>query len=271
VSAADVARAAQTAIRPDSALVVVVGDGTKIHDALAAIAPVLIVNAQGDPLTPADLSPTAAPVTLDPGRLAARRDSFAFMVQGREFGHLTEVVERTADGWTVTQVTVLGPVGTQTTTFTLSDRLEMRRVQQTGKLGGNDVGLDVTYADGRATGSARSPQPTGGVEAVTVNAEVPPGVIDDNAVGTLLSTLPWAPNARFTLPVFASGKGTMQPATLSVTGTEQVTVPAGTFQAFRVESVGGQSAVTYWVEQAAPHRLLKMQPGGTPLELVRVR
>ena len=59
--------------------------------------------------------------------------------------------------------------------------------------------------------------------------------------------------------------------TLSVAGTESVTVPAGTFQAYRVEVTGGPTPVTYWVEQAAPHRLLKLQPAGTPLEVVRVK
>ena len=59
VSAADVARVAQTAIRPDSALIVVVGDATRLYEKLQAIAPVRLVNAQGDPLTPADLAPAA--------------------------------------------------------------------------------------------------------------------------------------------------------------------------------------------------------------------
>ncbi|MHB1223736.1 MAG: M16 family metallopeptidase, partial [Gemmatimonadaceae bacterium] len=40
VTAADLQRAARAAISPDSALVVVVGDGTKLHDRLRAIAPV---------------------------------------------------------------------------------------------------------------------------------------------------------------------------------------------------------------------------------------
>ena len=39
----------------------------------------------------------------------------------------------------------------------------------------------------------------------------------------------------------------------------------------RVEATGGQVPVTYWVEQAAPHRVLKIAPVGVPLELVRAK
>jgi len=192
-------------------------------------------------------------------------------VQGRPLGSQTQTVERTADGFTVTQVAMLGPIGTQTTTLTLDERLGMRSVKQTGKMQGMDTRIDVAYANGRATGSAATPQPTGGVKEVQVNAEVPAGAIDDNLVATLLPTMPWAAGAKLTVPVFASGEGALRSYTFTVAGAESVTVPAGTAQAWRIESTGGQVPVTYWVEQAAPHRLLKLAPAGTPLELVRVK
>ena len=273
VTAADLQRAAQASIRPDSLLVVIVGDGAKLYDKLRAIAPVRIVNATGDTLTPADLAPKAtAAVALDASRLVAGRDSFAILLQGNAFGYQTQLVEKGAGGVTVTQTSVLGPVGTQTTVLTFGDRLEMKGIKQTGKLQGRDMSIDVAYAGGKATGTATTPQPpTGETKTITVSADVPAGVMDDNAVVTLLPTLAWAPNARFTLPVFASGKGELQQYVLAVAGTEAVTVPAGSFQAFRVDVTGGAAPVTYWVEQTAPHRVLKMAPVGAPLEIVRVR
>ncbi len=271
VTAADVARAAKAAVRPDSALVVVVGDGTKLYDRLAAIAPVRIVSPEGDALQPGDLTATASAVALDPRRLVAGRDSFAVMLQGNAFGHTVTDVARTADGWTITQTSVLGPIGSQETTLTLDERLGMRAVKQTGKLQGMDTRIDVAYANGRATGSAATPQPTGGVKEVAVDVEVPAGALDDNAIATLLPTMPWAAGAKFTIPVVSSGQGTLQPHTFTVAGAESVTVPAGTAEAWRIEVTGGQVPVTYWVEQAAPHRLLKIAPAGVPLEMVRVR
>ncbi|HEU4628493.1 MAG TPA: insulinase family protein [Gemmatimonadaceae bacterium] len=273
VTAADVAKVAQTAIRPDSALIVVVGDATKLYDQLQAIAPVRLVNAQGDPLTPADLTPKASSVTLDPRRLAVGSDSFVVMLQGKPFGYQTSVTARAPDGgYTVTETTVLGPVGTQHTTLTFTDRLAMRRVEQSGTMQGQAMKTDVAYANGKATGTAATPQPpTGQVQTVAVSADVPAGAIDDNAVVALLPTLPWTADAKLTLPVFAAGSNALQMQTFAVTGTEPVTVPLGTFPAYRVEVTGGQAPVTYWIEQAAPHRVLKIAPAGAPITVERAR
>lgn len=269
VSAQELQRAAQAAIRPDSALIVVVGDGTKLYDRLSAIAPVRLVSPTGEAMSPDDLVVKASSVALDPRRLQATRDSFVVMVQGNPFGFVRSVVARGADGgFTITETSEIGPIVQQTTTVTLSDRLAPLRVEQTGTVQGMATKVDVTYAGGKATGSAATPGPAG-IEQKTVDADVPAGVVDDNALSALLPTLPWAADAKFTLPVFASGQNTLHQVTLSVAGVESVTVPAGTFQAFRVEATGGSAPLTYHVEQAAPHRLLKIQPTGQPIEIVR--
>jgi len=58
--------------------------------------------------------------------------------------------------------------------------------------------------------------------------------------------------------------------TLAVTGTESVTVPAGTFEAYRVELTGGANAATLFITTAAPHHVVKIAPTGTPIEVVLV-
>ena len=65
VTTAEMHTAAKAAIRPDQALIVVVGDGAKIYDKLKAIGPVRIVAPDGTPLTPADLAPGAVALDLD--------------------------------------------------------------------------------------------------------------------------------------------------------------------------------------------------------------
>lgn len=272
VTAADVERAARAAIHPDSALIVVVGDGTKLYDRLTRIAPVRIVNAEGESLSPESLTAPVASVALDPGALAARVDSFAVMVQGQPFGFTRTRVERDSDGFTITETSQLGPVVSQTTTIGLDPRLAMRSVRQEGKVQGQDASVDVTYSGGRVTGSAATPRPPSGVvEKVTVDAEVPAGVVDDNAFAALVPAMPWSAGARFVVPVFASGQGELLSYTLTVAGAEPVTVPAGTVQAYRVEVTGAQQPLTLFVEEAAPHRLMKIAMVGTPVELVRVR
>jgi hypothetical protein len=87
----------------------------------------------------------------------------------------------------------------------------------------------------------------------------------------LLPLFPWRADARFTINVFASGKGKLEAREFRVMAEEAVTVPMGTFAAFRVSYSGGEAPGTYWIESAAPHRLLKFGPAGVPLEFVRVR
>ena len=268
----DVLKAAKVAIRPDSALIVVVGDGAKLYDDLKKIAPVRIVNAKGDALSPDDLVAKAAGVALDPRLIVPGVDSFTVLLQGRPFGFARTEIQRTPAGIVVTERQELGPVITQTTTTTLSDQLQMRKVEQVGKVQGQDTKIDVTYAGGRAKGTARAPKPpSGAIEETTIDAEVPAGVIDDNVLTVLVPAMPWTASSKFTVPVFASGQGQVQTYTLAVTGTESVTVPAGTFQAYRVEVSGGQAPLTLYVAADAPHRVLKVSPTGIPVEMVRVR
>ena len=268
----DVLKAAKVAIRPDSALIVVVGDGARLYDDLKQIAPVRIVNAQGDVLSPDDLVAKAAGVALDPRLIVPGVDSFAVLVQGRPFGYARTEIQRTPQGVVITERQEIGPIISQTTTTTLTDRLSMKRVEQTGQVQGQDTRIDLTYADGRVTGMARAPKPPdNAIEETTIDAKVPAGVIDDNALTVLVPAMPWTASSKFSVPVFASGLGELQTYTLTVAGTESVTVPAGTFQAYRVDVTGGQAPLTLYVSSDLPHRLLKVAPTGTPVELVRIR
>ena len=78
------------------------------------------------------------------------------------------------------------------------------------------------------------------------------GTIDDNAITTVIPSLAWSRNATFSLPVFASGEGVARTVTLKVTGTQSVTVPAGTFDTYLVEMTGAPLPVNLYVTTAAP-------------------
>ena len=59
--------------------------------------------------------------------------------------------------------TRLGPVMQQHTEVSFDAAATMQQVVQTGKVQGIDTRIEVTYAGGRAKGSAATPQPPGGV------------------------------------------------------------------------------------------------------------
>lgn len=270
VTPASAMAAAAAAMQPDRAVAIVVGDGTKLYDKLKAIAPVRIVTTDGAPLTPDDLVVKAAALDVATDRLAARSDSFTVFVQGNPFGYQRSTLENTAAGWKYSEDVQLGPVLQQHTEVTFGADLAPISVNQSGKAQGQDSRVTLAYADGRAKGSTLTPQP-GGPKAADVDAEVAKGTIDDNMMTPLLSAFRWAAGAKFAVLMFQSGKGAAVPIQLSVAGEESVTVPAGTFDAWKVEYTGGEQPVTFWIQKAAPYRLVKIGFTGQPVEIRLVR
>lgn len=261
--------AALDGIKRDAALIVVVGDGAKIYEKLKAIAPVKIVSVDGEPMTPNDFALKALDVNA--GALVARSDSFAVILQGNAVGSQVSKLEKVAGGWKYTESLVIAMAGIQQSTIlTFSDALEMQEVHQTGTQGGQASKIDVSYAGGRAKGSATTPSQTG-PKTVAVDAEMPKGAIDDNAIQPMVGAMKWSAGAKNPVAAFQSGKGTLAQLTLTVVGEEKVKVAAGEFDAWKVEMTGGEAPITLFVTKAAPYRVIKLAPAGMPIafELVK--
>jgi dipeptidyl aminopeptidase/acylaminoacyl peptidase len=108
------------------------------------------------------------------------------------------------------------------------------------------------------------------------------GVIGDGAALDLgLTTLPLAAGYQASFRTFNLMQGAVQPYTLTVTGTETVTVPAGTFETYVVETrpADGSPGATMWVRVDEPrvvvrsHTRLPAQMGGgtATSELVEIQ
>jgi len=271
VTAEQVQAVARATIRPRAAAIIVVGDGAKIYDRIKDIAPVSIVDPEGKPLTPEDLAPKAVRVDLDLAALAVRRDSFVVRFNGAEAGWMRGVLEKTPDGWRYIEDTRLGAFVVQTTTLELDATGAMKAVKQTGKVQGQDAAIDVSYAGGRAKGTASAPDPqTGQIKRITLDTAVAAGTLDDNSVQALVPAFRWAPGAKWTFNVLSAGQGEIKPWTLAVTGTEQVTVGTGQVEAYKAELSGPSAPLVLWVSTAKPHLLLKIAIAGQPLEFTRV-
>lgn len=267
VTPAQLVAGARSVFRPDAAVVVVVGDATKLYDKLQKIGPVRMVSVEGKPLTADDLVVKAVSLDLDMSKLVPRRDSFTILVQGNPLGFQSSALEKTSDGWRYDETFQLATIMQGRTELLFSDKLEMKSVKGDGKFQGQAMKTAVEYAGGRAKGSAMVPGPAG-IETKNVDTEVPAGVLDDNALQALVPALRWAQGAKWTLPVFSSSQGTVQQITLAVTGKESVTVPAGTFETYKVDVTGGQQPQVFYVATGAPHRLVKLTTVGAPIEAV---
>jgi zinc protease len=264
VTPAQAQAAAKALFREDAALIVVVGDGTKLYEKLSAIAPVKLVSAEGDPMKPEDLTVKTALVNWDLGKLVQRSDSFTILVQGKPFGYQTTKLERVDGGWKFSEDTRLATFIQQHTEVRFTDRIVMQSVAQSGKTQGQDTKIDVTYANGHAKGTANVPGPAG-IKMVNVDADVPAGALDDNLLQPMLAALRWAPGAKFSIPVFMSGKGTATTLSAVVGGEESVEVVAGKFDTWKVNVTGGDSPITIWVEKTSG-RVVKLALVGQPVE-----
>jgi hypothetical protein len=208
-----------------------------------------------------------SPGAINFAALTPRSDSFVVVVQGNALGFQRTTIERTEGGFRIVDDVQIGPIMTQRTEVELGLDGSLRSTRQTGQVRGQSTSIEITYHDGRAKGSATTPS-VAGPATVSIDTTVAAGAIDDNLITALLPSLDWTPDASFTLPVFLSGKGYEQSVTLTVKGTEKLTVPAGTFEVYRVDLSGGQAPVAMYITTDASHRLVKIAPRGAPLEFV---
>ena len=269
VTASQLQVAARAYMRPDQSLIVVVGDGAQVYEKLASIAPTRIVSAQGDAMQPSDLVERATTLPVDLTKLVERADSFTVLLQGNPAGYQTSTLLKTSAGFAVRTKLEIGGIMSQSSEATFGADLTPQALKSNGKMQGMDLTTNITYTSGRVKGSSMVPGP-GGLKTVTVDTTIAPGVMDDNMIGALVPGLRWTPNAKFTVNAFDASAGRVRPLTLQVTGTESVTVPAGTFQAYRVE-LSGQPPLAMFVTTTAPHRVVKMMPVGAPVEFVLVK
>ena len=217
--------------------------------------------------TSAGANTLAAQSPINFSALVTRTDSFIVMVQGNPLGFQRTTFERTKLGLRMIDDVQIGPIMTQHTEVELAPDGAMRSTKQTGQVRGQNTTIEIAYHDGRAKGSATTPS-MAGLVTTAIDTTVTPGAIDDNLLTAILPALEWSPTASITLPVFLSGKGYVQSLTLAVKATEKLTVPAGTFDVYRIELSGGQAPVAMFVTTDAAHRLVKIAPRGAPLEFV---
>lgn len=98
---------------------------------------------------------------------------------------------------------------------------------------------------------------------VTTNQRVniPSDARDERSLVMLVRTLPLAERYATRINTFLPVVPVLDRVTLSVTGREEVTVPAGSFDAWKVRLDTGASRTQLWVGVDAPHPLVKYVDG----------
>ena len=269
------ARAAAARLYRRGALsIVVVGDGAKLYDPLHGIAPLRMVDVDGKPLTPADLAPPTGPVALDPVQFADHTDSSLVVIQGNPAGFTVSEIRRPAPDSVVyaERSNLANGAFQQQTTLVLDPASGLvRQVDQVTTQQGQKAETHLTYAGGRVKGASAAPQPDGSVKRFEIDTALPPGAVDENAVPIIVPALSLAPGKTFAVTFFTPSENAIKVLTFKVGAPEAVTVPAGTFQGFRIDVTGSRVPFTMYVSTDAPRRLLKTEFVGQPfvVELIK--
>ena len=264
VTAEEVQRVAQQYIRPDQATIVVVGDATKVADTLEQVAPVALFDTEGQPLDPSALEVRAASETFDVSRLEPMTLTYQVMVQGNAVGTATTRLAREGDAWMGSTMLQLGPVSQQSE-VRFGDGFTPISATQSVSQAGMEMGSDLQFTDRKVTGTANLPPQMGGEK--TFDVETVQGTIFEGMDQFALAVADLEAGKTITLPVFSIQSGGVVNQTFEVTGTESVTVLAGSFETYRVEFAGGPQSGTLYVRQDAPHIVVRQELADQPVVL----
>lgn len=263
VTAEDVQRVARQYVHPDRATIVVVGDATQVLQPLEALGPVALYDVEGKPLDRTALQVRASTDRFDGSRLQPSTLTYAIVVQGNSVGTATTTLARDGAAWVSTQTVQAGPSNTRMETR-FTDDLTPVSGKSTTTAGAMTIESDLRMENGRVKGTAKLPAQMGGDK--TFDTEVVAGTRLPGMDAAILAVADLAPGKTITVPVFSPQTGAASPVSFKVAGEEKVTVPAGTFDAYRVEMTGPQPTVLH-VRKDAPHVVLKQAPQGQPVTI----
>ena len=269
VGAGQVRAMARRTIGEAGLTIVVVGDASRLYRQLAVLGPVQIVANDGRELKPAEVEPRNAALSYDLRQLPLRTDSLVIIAQGQPIGMQVTQVSRAGDSVVYIERSAITNTLVQTTTVVFDSGGRMRRLSQAGKVRGQDTRITLDYTGGRVRGSATIVA-RDGPRTLMVDTAVVGAVVDDNAIQALIPAIPLTLNTRWTFNVFASGENLVRPMTLTVADLTRLTVPAGTFEAFRLDLDGAPQQVSYYVTRESPHRIVRLTIANTPVEFLAV-
>lgn len=215
----------------------------------------------------------SAPSTLlaqsfQPSKMAASgKDSMEVVFQGQVLGYALFSYARVGDNYRIVSDANLPAAMVRqqdSVVFNATTLMPISFVTR-GSIQGMAMTTDVTVVDGRAKGTAIKPTPTG-PQTVNIDLAIPAGAMADGAELALIPTMDLTDGLTLNFKSADASTGEMKDTEMKVTGKETVTVPAGTFEAYRI-SLKSKEQVTIYVTTAAPRRIVLLRLDGQNIEM----
>lgn len=227
-------------------------------------------------LTPPALSQaentfTAKPVVLDRDQVFVGKQSFRLLNAGQPAGQVEVHSTFTEDGLFVLHDHSSSPaMGVHEDLLAVLDAngFAPRRVTVSGTFGEQYLNLVWQWKGRRVLGQGDQFRFDSGIYSRhAMDTELPEGTLTRATILYLANAMALKPNAVIEVNWFNSLNGQVEAIKLTVAGSETITVPAGTFDAFKVELTGGTPGHTLYVTTDVPRRIVRFDITGTQLQL----
>ncbi|MEO0468583.1 MAG: hypothetical protein AAF206_03105 [Bacteroidota bacterium] len=211
-------------------------------------------------------SDAPGPISLDPAHIRANTLYFQIMYNEHPAGSMKVDCVREPQGWLVEEHTTLDANSNQEIIRTRMDHAFRPLVHEVrGRLEGNELDVQVHWEGDRVDGHSLFPRPPHKQQGkITIERTLPVGTFERTATFYLLPAMPLSDQARFTFNWFNTLYAEVNPIQLEVKGIVQTTVPAGTFDTYKVRLLGADPNQTIYVSTESPRKVVKIEVDGLP-------
>ena len=207
-----------------------------------------------------------------PARLPdAARDSFDIVYQGQAVGAFLMSVSRTGETVTLVGEARIPRMRVQEIDSVVFHAASLAPISFANHqtIAGASGSSRVTVVNGKATGTVQRPGPNG-VQTIAVDAVIGAGVLADGAEVALLPTLDMSEEATISFQTFDAKTATTKTYEAKVGPRESITVPAGTFDAWKVD-LTSDASVTIYISFAEPRKIVLIRLEEAQMEMRRAK
>lgn len=253
VTVADVEAVMKKDLHPDRLAIVLVGDAEQIKDKVGAIAPVALYDLDGKPLSLDELSVQGTDFDYDTSVLKDGSATYTVKYGQTTLGDMNVSLKKSGDDF-ATNSSITGMIS-MNEDMTFGKSFEPKAYKFSMSAGPQQMSADLSFADGKAKGHVE-----GGKDGPKdFDVKLVNGTVLKGAVEVLVSTLPLDAGKSYKFPMLDANKGNLENVSIDVLGEENLTVPAGSYDTYKVKVKSSDGEQIMYVQKTLPHWLVKQE------------